>query len=130
MTDVKFSRIERVLTLVVDVEERGLEPAACVVDQHVDSTCQRTHRVGNEGVDLLTVADVEHAGDDRSTDLVDGARNTREPVGVAVAQRERRSEPCERDRYCLADSLRGAGDDRDLVGEQRVVGCRARREPT
>ena len=108
---------QRVLALVADVHERGLEPAARVVDEHVDAVERRdpvAHRVG--------VADVEQLGvrvPARAGDLTGGAR---QPVGVSIADRDVGAEAGERDRDRRADALRRAGHDRATAGEEHGVG--------
>ena len=102
---------QRVLALVVHVEERGLEAAARVVDEHVDGVERADPRANGVTVARRRAVAVSRvpAG---LLDLLGGAR---EPVGIAVADRDVGTEAGERGRDRRADPLRGAGDDRDAV---------------
>ena len=97
---------ERVLALVVHVEERGVEAAARVVDEDVDAVERRDPRVHRVGVAHVEQLGVRVAAGGR--DLLGGAGQA---VGVAVADRDVGAEARERGRDRRADALRGAGDD-------------------
>ena len=108
---------ERVLALVVHVEERGLEAAAGVVDEHVDAAHRLDPRAHG-----IAVTHVEHRGVRPAAGRDDRRDGGVEPVGITVADRDVGAEPGERGRDRGADPLGRAGDDRDAVRQQHRVG--------
>ena len=93
VTLVKFSRISASWPLSFTSRNAGLEPAARVVDEHVDAVERRDPRAHR-----VAVAHVEQLGvhvPARGRDLAGGAGQT---VGVAVADRDVGAEAGERDR--------------------------------
>ncbi len=95
-----------------------MEATARVVDEHVDPV----EGIDPRRADRVAVAHVEQFRVGVPSGLRDLLCGVREPVGVAVADRDVRTEAGERRRDRRADALRGTRHDGASTGEQHGVG--------
>ena len=109
---------ERPLALLRHVEEPGPEPAAGVVDQHVDPAEPLADRREEPG-DRLGVADVEPGRDDLPAQTLELVDERVEVLDVAVAHREIRAEPGEGEGGGPPDADRRPGHDGHPAGRAR-----------
>ena len=103
--------------------ERGQRPKnAGIADHHVESS-EALVQGGAEPIDALVILEVERhergrtpQGLDRVIELLEPADRARERdnMGAGAGQRERGG---------IADAARGAGDERDTVGEGKGHRC-------
>ena len=107
---------ERVLALVVHVDEGGLEAAARVVHQDVDGV----ERV-DPGAHRFAVADVEQLGVHMAAVGDRFLGRASEAVGIAVADGEVGAEARQRRGDLGPDALRGPGDDGAATGQEDGV---------
>ena len=112
---------ERVLALVVHVEELGAEATTRVVDQHVDLN-QRRPDLGQPGCDLSAVPDVEHAEVHATPDRADLVGARPEVFDVPITDRDVSAEPGQRDRRRPTNADCSSGDDGHPAVEPHVVG--------
>ena len=95
------------------------EVAGGVVDEHVD-TAEALHRVGDERVDLVGVANVGRLRVTRSAVVLDLGDRLLERLRPAPAHDHGRAEPGELERHRPAHPAAAAGDDRHLALERAL----------
>ena len=73
---------------------------------------------GDEGIDGLSITDVEHSGHHWSTESLDLTGDVGQQFGLSIAYRQCGAAACEEKGGVATDAFGGAGDDGDSVGQQ------------
>ncbi len=103
----------------LDVAERRERPEhAGIADQNVEPLVALVER-GAEPHDAVVVLEVERHQRGRAADGADRVVELFQPADRARDRDHMRARARERERGRVADAARGAGDERDLVGEGR-----------
>src|SRR6516225_8441866 len=103
--------------------ERGQRPKnAGIADQHVESS-EALVQGGAEPIDALVILEVERHERGRTTQGLDRVIELLEPADRARERDNMGAGAGQRERGGIADAARGAGDERDTVGEGKGHRC-------
>ena len=103
--------------------ERGQRPKnAGIADHHVESS-EALVQGGAEPIDALVILEVERHERGRTTQGLDRVIELLEPADRARERDNMGAGAGQRERGGIADAARGAGDERDTVGEGKGHRC-------